>query len=240
MKDALVLKIEDAVGDVLKGFFANVEAEYKLPKDALWNRWVRQGDIAPTVVVVAKKEQPNNHNNNKKSDYQTFFSIQRNKMVRDNPTITFGEISKQVSAMWKILSPDEKKHYSAAAGSVSSPKNPEEFRAEYTKMSTTELKNLCKDNGITSKFRKKDDIINTLVEWQQQKKQDPSIILEKGGLATKGRSKLELSAEDKDDDEEDFYFHDDGTSSSGESRACDEDDAGIIISDDEDIFGEED
>jgi hypothetical protein len=236
MKEALTIKMEEAVGNVLKDFFAKVETEYKLPKDALWGRWTGCDENKPITtlgIVIPKKD-----NANKKSDYQTFFSIQRNKMVKENPTITFGEISKQVSAIWKTLSPTEKIKFSSNATNNTLPHTPEDFRAEYIKMSTTDLKNLCKENGVVVKFRKKDDIVNALVDWQE-KKQLPGLLLKKDELLTKGRSKLELSAEDKDDDEEDFYFHDDGTSSSGESRVCDEEDTSVLISDDEDIFGDD-
>ena len=232
MKHILMTKVEDVVVETLKSFFTQVEREYNLPKEALWKKWKGE-DKSSTAVVMPKKETIN-----KKSDYQTFFSIQRNKMVKENPNITFGEISKQVSHMWKKLTREEKVQYTANNTTPITEKTSlEDLRKEYIKISTADLKNLCKEKGIVAKFRKKEEIIGALVEWEEKKS---GLVFSPDEMITKGRSKLELSAEDKDDEEEDFYFHDDGSSTSNESRACDEDDAGILISDDDDIFGDDD
>lgn len=232
MKDILMTKMENAVADTLKTFFTQVECEYNLPKNALWKKWKEDERSTPDVVVTKKETI------NKKSDYQTFFSIQRNKMVKENPHITFGEISKQVSHMWKKLTPEQKVQYTANNTSpITNKTSLEDMRKEYMKMSTADLKNLCKEKGIVTKFRKKEEIVNALVSWEEKKSE---LVFKPEEMITKGRSKLELSAEDKDEEEEDFYFHDDGSSTSDESRACDEDDAGILISDDDDIFGDDD
>jgi hypothetical protein len=238
MRHVLMAKIEDAVAETLKTFFTQVEREYNLPKDALWRKWKEEDKPTGNGItshVVAPKKEPIN----KKSDYQTFFSIQRNKMVKENPNITFGEISKQVSHMWKKLTREEKVQYTANHTTPITEKTSlEDLRKEYMKISTADLKNLCKEKGIVAKFRKKDDIVDALVSWEEKK--SPCLVFSPEETITKGRSKLELSAEDKDDEEEDFYFHDDGSSTSNESRACDEDDTGILISDDDDIFGDDD
>jgi len=232
MKEIILSKIEEAMDENLKIFFKTIEHEYKMPKDTLWNKW-KGGEKTFVVNDVVKKE-----GINKKSDYQIFFSIQRNRMVKENPNITFGEISKQVSSMWKKLGSSEKLKYSSTNAVKNTPPSFDSLRAEYLKMPTNDLKNLCKEKGITAKFRKKDDIINALLDWEEKKQQTPLAFKQED--LTKGRSKLELSAEDKDDEEEDFYFHDDGSSTTEESRACDDDDTGILISDDEDIFGDDD
>ena len=234
MKKECMKKMGDMMDETLKEFFIMIEHEYKIPKNTLWKKW-NDGDGSDDddnkVPIPLKKD-------TKKSDYQTFFSIQRNRMVKEDPNITFGEISKQVSSMWKKLTPEEKMRYSDI------PKTPtqtfDDLHKEYMKISTTDLKNLCKEKGIDSKFRKKEDMANALVDIERKKHSSSSISLKQEDI-TKGRSKLELCAEDKDDEEEDFYFQDDGSVSSQESRAYDEDDAGILISDeDNDIFSDDD
>jgi hypothetical protein len=233
MKDVLMTKMEEVVNETLTVFFTQVEREFNLPKDVLWKKWKGEEKSQPP---------PKKEGCVKKSDYQTFFSVQRNQMVKQNPNITFGEISKQVSHMWKKLSAEEKSQYSLTVPiSPPTPQNTlENVRKEYMKLPTADLKNLCKEKGITvPKSRKKDEFITALVEWEETK-QNSALLFKSDETMTKGRSKLELSAEDKDDEEEDFYFHDDGSSTSTESRTCDEDDTGILISDDDDIFGDED
>ena len=223
MKDILMSKVEEVVAEKLKQFFTQVECEYNIPKDTLWKKWngeEKEKHLPKKEPITAKK-----------SDYQAFFSAQRNRMVKENPNITFGEISKQVSHMWKKLSPEEKAQHTYTNTTHISR---EDMRKEYMKTSTTDLKNMCKEKGIVVRSRKKEDLIAALLEWDTKKPVFPS-----GDMPTKGRSKLELSAEDKDEDEEDFYFHDDSSTTSNESRACDED--GIMISDDDDdIFGDDD
>lgn len=229
MKNILMTRVQDAADEALKSFFTQVESEYNLPADVLWKKW--NDEEKP----IMKKESTTG--TTKKSDYQTFFSVQRNRMVKENPNITFGEISKQVSHMWKKLSPEEKAQHSTSTVE----QQPhivvrEGLHKDYMKTSTADLKSICKEKGITTKFRKKEDMVAALVEWEEKKKP----VFAANEVIPKGRSKLELSAEDKDEEEEDFYFHDDGSTTSNESRACDEEDTGILISDDDDIFGDDD
>lgn len=214
MKETLMTKMVEVVEETLKDFFATMEDELKLTKGILWRRWEGQ-------THVVKKD--------KKSEYQVFFSIQRNKMIKENPNIKFGEISKQVSIMWKNMSPEEKLHYANASSQQQTIDN---FRKEYGKMSIQELKDQCKEKGIVQgKSRKKDDLIEFLVAWQEKKQKETTLTHQE---MSKGRSKLELTAEDKEEEEEDFYFQEDDGSLS--EVACDEDD---ILSSDDDIFEED-
>lgn len=214
-------KMGEVLDQHLREFFSAVETEYKLPKDILWKKWKEE------EKTLVKKD--------KKSDYQVFFSIQRNKMIKENPNITFGEISKQVSTMWKNLSAEERLYYSNLLQNENSLDN---LRKDYMKMPIHELKNLCKQKEIHHKFRKKEEMINVLMEWEENKQKTQ--LLNFNQELTKGRSKLELSAEDKEEEEEDFYFHDDNSSNGGDSRVCGEEEDDLMTSDeDDDMFGDE-
>lgn len=210
-------KIGDILTENLKEFFSTIENEYNLPKNILWKKWNEEEKFV-------KKD--------KKSDYQVFFSAQRNKMVKDNPNITFGEISKQVSTMWKNMNQQDKIKQKITTTALPL----EDLRKEYMKMPIQDLKTRCNEKQIT-KLRKKDDMVNALVAWEESNQKKQSTIRQE---MSKGRSKLELSAEDKEEEEEDFYFHDDeedNASSSG--TACgDDDDPGMSTSDD-DIFDDD-
>jgi hypothetical protein len=106
------------------------------------------------------------------------------------------------------------------------------------KMPIHELKNLCKQKEIHHKFRKKEEMINVLMEWEENKQKTQ--LLNFNQELTKGRSKLELSAEDKEEEEEDFYFHDDNSSNGGDSRVCGEEEDDLLTSEeDDDMFGDE-
>lgn len=222
MKDMVISKMGEVLDLHLREFFSTIETEYKLPKDVLWKKWKEEEKTS-----LVKKD--------KKSDYQVFFSIQRNKMIKENPNITFGEISKQVSTMWKNLSAEERLYYSNLLQNENSLDN---LRKDYMKMPIHELKNICKQKEIHHKFRKKEEMVNVLMEWEENKQKTQ--LLNFNQELTKGRSKLELSAEDKEEEEEDFYFHDDNSSNGGDSRVCGEEEDDLLTSDEEDdMFGDE-
>lgn len=204
----------------LKDFFSSIEEEYNIPKDTIWRKWKEDDKHVKKDTI------------NKKSDYQIFFSSQRNRMVKENPNLTFGEISKQVSAMWKNLTPHEK-----LQTTMTPSPSFDDIRSVYTNMSVQELKASCKEKNIGGKLRKKDDIVEALVNWEETKhnknlKQENS----------KGRSKLEISAEDKEEEEDDFYFHGDEDEDNSDSVVAgdDDDDTGLLTSDDDDIFDDDD
>lgn len=212
-------KLADVIDGQLKEFFTIIEDEYDISKDSLWRRW-KEGDKPIKKDIAIKK-----------SDYQVFFSSQRNRIVKDNPNLSFGEISKQISTMWKNLSPQEKLQVTVSIPSFA------DMRTTYTNMSVQELKSACKEKNIAGKLRKKDDMVEALVNWEESKHQK-NIKQEN----SKGRSKLELSAEDKEEEEDDFYFNGDEEEEETASivAADDDDDTAIISSDDDDIFDEDD
>lgn len=84
----------------LSTFFASIEKEFHLPENIIMQRWNDNADIKPTKKKDAKK-----------SNYQVFFSIQRNIIMKNNPDMTFGEISKMISSLWKKISPTERATY---------------------------------------------------------------------------------------------------------------------------------
>lgn len=228
MKDNVVSKIGNVLDEYLKEFFSIVETEYSLPKDILWKKWKEDEKFV-------KKD--NNHNN-KKSEYQVFFSIQRNKMVKENPNITFGEISKQVSILWKKLNPQEKLQY--ATTPLDNAQTLDNLRKDYMKRSIQDLKNICKTKGIISKLRKKEDMVNSLIGWEETQQNGQLSIQQE---ISKGRSKLELSIEDKEEEEEeeDFYFNDEEEIGCSNEVICDDDDeTEMATSDEDDIFEEDD
>lgn len=104
-KQNIYQQFETIMNNELKSFFSSIEEDYKLTKNSLWNKWTTIHKYEAVAQVEKKARDP------KKSNYQVFFSIQRNKITQTTPNITFGEISKRVSAMWKELPPEEKAKY---------------------------------------------------------------------------------------------------------------------------------
>jgi hypothetical protein len=67
------------------------------------------------------------------SAYQVFCTEKRDSIIRKNPGVSFGEISKLLGAEWKSLSEEEKKIYAEKAGIAVVQKSAEEISAEKEK-----------------------------------------------------------------------------------------------------------
>jgi len=87
------------IGERLKEFFHKMEVKHKIPEGEMFRAWTE----LPTDGVDKPKE--------KKSNYQVFFSIQRSLIMKQSSNISFGEVSKRVSAMWKQMPAEEKSRY---------------------------------------------------------------------------------------------------------------------------------
>lgn len=215
------------VDEELKSFFETIEKKYKIPTGSLWTDWNGEKQVIVTTNAVLPEEKKDL----KKSNYQVFFSIQRNKIMKENPDISFGEISKKVSAMWKQIPQEEKKCYVQE----------DSHEKNLDQLSIKDLKRICKDKSIQSKNMKKEDMIQALSSTSKScipKACDPVLIALKPS-ATDSRSKLEISIAD-DKEEEDFFFEDELNSERG-MEEDDLDDGDLPDDcDDDDLFGETD
>lgn len=224
--------------DMLKPFFENMEKKYKIPVGTFWKEWTGEKkdiDVPKTPQILSTPSSPpptKEPKELKKSNYQVFFSIQRNKIMRENPSMTFGEISKKVSSMWKQVPPEEKKTYV----------QDENDQNHLDHLSIKELKKLCKDKQIESKNMKREDMIQALSKKPLKEPcSSGSKVLVTTPHLNSSRTKLELADEDKDED--DFFFEEELDSDQGlEEDELEEEevDTGSDLEEDEDIFGEED
>ena len=89
------------IDEQMRSFFSTVEPQLNLTPGTLWQKWEEN----QKVVVPDKAKSA------KKSNYQVFFSMQRDLIIKKQPDITFGDISKQVSTMWKNMTAEEKAKY---------------------------------------------------------------------------------------------------------------------------------
>lgn len=95
----------NTIDNCLFQFFTQIEKEFHLPENILRQRWMGE----QSVPAPEKKKASSSL---KKSNYQNFFSIQRKHIMQKDSTLSFGDISKMISAMWKILPAEEKLMYS--------------------------------------------------------------------------------------------------------------------------------
>jgi hypothetical protein len=192
----------------MRTFFDKMESQLAIPQGTLWEKWSE-----------------NNNNNNpstekpkdvKKSNYQVFFSIQRNIITSANSGISFGDVSKQVSSMWKQMTPEEKAKYATDAST--------------TTITTTNKKPSSRKKKVTVTAPTKPIEVDT-----------GSVEIVHTGKKS-GRSKLELTAdEEKEEDEEDFFFQEDHSRSDEEDVEEDDDEEDVLEEDvDGDMFVDDD
>lgn len=220
----LLSLLENSLNQELRSFLNNIEMEYKLPTDELWKRWScttfsLPQDKSKTVSLIQEDTKKSKETSNKKSNYQVFFSQQYNEIMKKQPDISFGEVSKRVSAIWKSLPKEEKVKYI-----VPSPGNETKSVHVITTTNISTASTVSTLPTLNGSVAIKDNSIPTKAEivYTSRKKTDPK----------NSRTKVELSAEDEKDDEDDFFF----TESIEGDSDNDEDD----MVDDDDIFADDD
>jgi len=187
----------------MRAFFDKMELQLNIPQGTLWEKWNQNNSNN------LSSEKPKDV---KKSNYQVFFSIQRNIITSANSGISFGDVSKQVSSMWKNMTPDEKAKYVTDASAIST-------------TTTTNKKPSRKKKvvaAVTAVATKPIDVDTGSVEIVHAVKKS-------------GRSKLELTAdEEKEEEEEDFFFQEDHSRSDEEDIEEDEEEDEDVLEEDVD------
>lgn len=235
-------RLFEVLDEELKSFFLCVEKKYGIQSGSLWEEWITPENtevksVNPTTTTIHSEEKVKDL---KKSNYQVFFSIQRNKIMKENPKLTFGEISKMVSVMWKQIPNEEKKKYVQDENDAN----------HWEHLSIKELKKMCKDKQISCKNMKREDMIDALTKKVSPPpivstpiKPSPfpkeQIVLSLKPNAPQSRTKLEISV-DEDKDEEDFFFEEEDDCSSDIEHSGNESDDIPDDCDDEDLFEEMD
>lgn len=148
-------------------------------KTELKNIWIQISNQSATIILDEVKnkksngEKPVMKNNKKKvSSYVVFCNKYRSKLKKENPQMTFGEISKNLGKMWSNLSSDEQLQYkytddldnkdeiiitTTATNKLSS----------FSKLTIAELKNEC-DKYNLKKSGNKNQLIERLMEHLQE------------------------------------------------------------------------
>jgi len=110
--------MKNRIDQLLCEFFNQIETDYSIPKGQIWKKWsaadennVSIENNVGTTTTVATTATKKPVKDGKKSRYQVFFSIQRALLMKNDPSMTFGDISRKVSEMWKLIPPAEKLQY---------------------------------------------------------------------------------------------------------------------------------
>lgn len=201
------------IDEQMRSFFSTVEPQLNLAPGTLWQKWEEnQKAVVPDKTKGAKK-----------SNYQVFFSMQRDLIIKKQADITFGDISKQVSTMWKNMTTEEKAKYAC-----------EESSPVSTTTTATVTITTAKKPATAAKKPQKTTVVDA---------GDSSSVHIVQAAKKSARSKLELTVEEEkeEDVEEDFFFQEENSESEDASDGSDDiDDLGDIDECDENMYVDED
>lgn len=199
--------IVQGIDTQMKEFFKNIEERYKISKEELMDMWKGKTETVVQKTTQAPKD-------NKKSNYQKFFSIQRNLIMEEQPGISFGDISKQVSVLWKKMSADEKNRYTDVKPITDVSPDIQQIPQTQAPAKKTKSSIVASKTVITQK-----NDSNTIQ------------IIHRDATTIPRRSDLEIHQEDKENDddeenndEEDFFFEEDDHNESYDGTIDDDDD----------------
>ena len=97
-KSTLSKELQKVVNKTIESYIKAVSEKYQLESDELHNIWNE-------VQGSKKQSKP------RKSGYINFCKVERPKLKKRNPDMTFGEQGKSLGEMWKKLSDEDKKKW---------------------------------------------------------------------------------------------------------------------------------
>jgi len=158
---SLIKKISKSIDASIDDFCSTIAFKFDLDKDELVKLWHENGGSKKSKTVK------------KRSAYVNYSTHIRSVILDENPEITFGEISKETSKRWKLLSEEEKEQYKSkenesVTAQVGAPKKSKSSKTtknsnDLRSKKVAELKALCKDKGLPVKGTKQ-ELIDRLTE----------------------------------------------------------------------------
>jgi len=166
---SLIKKISKSIDASIDDFCSAIATKFDLDKDELVKLWAENGGSKKIKTVK------------KRSAYVNYSAHIRSVILEENPEITFGEISKETSKRWKLLSEEEKEQYKSkesesVTAKASAPKKSKASKRakdsnDFGSKKVAELKALCKDKGLPVKGTKQ-ELIDRLLENPSDDKSD--------------------------------------------------------------------
>jgi len=118
----LIHQMEQLVEASVYQFCQLIGQQYQLDDKVLYALWKKtQASSKHPVLMIPPDEFVPKKQKRKKSAYSVFYERHRQRLIQENPSLTFGEISKKISWEWKRLSDQEKNQYLPKKDPPSSP-----------------------------------------------------------------------------------------------------------------------
>jgi len=189
-------KINKGIEMSILAFTQSIAEKYSLSQEELvemWNETTKMKTKTKKMVTTQKK---------KKTAYQNFSDAERATLKKSNPSITFGELSKQIGAKWKNLTQEKKDQWIISSStSPSPPPSPVPTPSppvvnetlvdsveeeDNTMVSPQKLADMLEDEEGSAMSTKS----NPMKKYEDMKLTELQEICEKANLSTKGNKKI--------------------------------------------------
>ena len=172
----MISDIENIILHSVDVFLETTAKEFDIPLSKLKENW---RDHLGRPPLASKK------GSKKSSLYQNFFVKKRSELLEANANLPFGELSSQISRMWKSMTKEEQQVYGAVAETVENEPpvvHPPESRGfdfeSLNKKTMPELRKLCEEKGLR-RTGNKVMLINNLLGEPPKEVEKPSVVVKR-------------------------------------------------------------
>jgi len=216
----MISTIENVINKTMLNFLTEVSDEFHIPLQQLQTRWEHflsknsvDREDAPEAVLKKKPQ--------KKSAYQKFFVLKSAELKQNNPELSFGALSTQVSTLWKAIPKEEQQKFDVGDDIIKQDNDVtvHKYTADsLNKMKMVDLKQLCEERNI-KKTGNKHLLIKALLDNSPVSESPRPVLLptvvendteEVEVILAKNVKRSDIEEEiQHSDDEQDFEFEDD-------------------------------
>jgi hypothetical protein len=170
MTTSLFKSIHNVILEHIDKYATLISKEHGIEKENLLRLW-KQIELNPPTLSVEKIVDPHPPLPKKNvSVYVQFCNKHRPLLKEKCPSMSFGDISKELGKMWRSLSQQEKDTYQSSSPSPTPVKI--EQQEDHSKLSVSALKQMCEDFNL-KKNGNKSILLARLKEYKLQQKPIP-------------------------------------------------------------------
>lgn len=150
--DNLQNQLYHVIEGYVSAFIKEIVKRNQWNEEELMEKWKECSTHGHVMLDVKKK----------KTGYQNFFAEKRQDIKTLKPTLSFGEISKEISKLWRSMSNEEKAVYENPTVTIAA--KPIQMD-DLTQLKMSELKQMCEERKI-KRTGNKSELIQLLLTYQ--------------------------------------------------------------------------
>lgn len=219
----LIQSISDVINSFIEPWISMIAQKYNIPKTELMTSWYMYNKSDMVVLQQSTNDAKSPTSRKSIPAYVNFCNKQRPLLKEQFPTMSFGDISKELGKRWKELSDDDKNSYSTKnEESLSSMPSISYSKDNLDHKTLVELRELCTTLNI-KKTGNKESLIERILS---QKCNETNTKIE--DTPTNNNDQLTFYDNNKFNDDND---NEDLSSIDNDSFLLDDDDEDIILDD---------